>query len=163
MFLEHPRRWSFALIGVLSLCHSPARAASVGDTISTLDTLSIFAKLAEECGLMRTLDEDGPYTVFAPTDAAFRKLPPGTLDRLRQPANRAVLLKTLEYHVVPGELGFADLDEEAVAETALQGGNVIDEAFGGLLMKVNEVPVVRADIATNNGIVHLVDDVLLLK
>lgn len=163
MSLAKLGRWSLALIAVLLLSYAPSRAASIGSTVSSLDSLSIFARLAEESGLIKTLSRNGPYTVFAPTDAAFRKLPPGTLDRLRLPENRASLLATLEYHVVPGELGFSDFQDEAGEETTLQGGNLHVEVSRDLLIKVNEVSVVRADITTNNGVVHMVDDVLLLN
>ena len=121
-------RWSLALIAVLLLSYSPARAASVGNTVSSLDSLSIFAGLAEESGLISTLNQSGPYTVFAPTDAAFLKLPPGTLERLRRPENRAILLATLEYHVVPGKVGFSDMQDETSEETTLEGGNISVEA-----------------------------------
>ena len=141
----------------------PARAASVADTLSSLESVTIFTKLAEECGLLETLNEGGTYTVFAPTDAAFEKLPPGTLTTLRLPENRDRLRATLEYHVVPGKLGFADLQDEKVGETTLQGGVLYVEVSSNLLIRVNEVPVVQADIDSGNGLVHLVDEVLVLK
>lgn len=155
--------WSIALATLCLLSYSPVRAATVGDTLSSLDSVTIFTKLAEECGLLETLEAGGTYTIFAPTDAAFQKLAPGTLEELRRPENRARLLAMLEYHVVPGKLGFAELDDEQVGETTLQGGVIYLEVERDLLIKVNDVPVVQADIESRNGLVHVVDEVLLLK
>ena len=88
---------------------------------------------------------------------------PANLSSLRLPENRDRLRATLGYHVVPGKLGFADLQDEKIGETTLQGGTLYVEISSNLLIKVNEVPVVQADIDSSNGLVHLVDEVLVLK
>ena len=120
-------------------------------------------------GLVETLSGPGPFTVFAPTDAAFGKLPAGTVDTLVKPENKAQLTKILTYHVVPGRLTAADLQARlAAGDGALktvQGETLTVRAAGGGVEVVDakggSARVTTADVAQSNGVVHVVDAVLM--
>lgn len=109
--------------------------------------------------LVEVLKSDGPFTVFAPTDEAFAKLPEGTVESLLKPENRAQLVAVLKYHVVAGKVGLADALKAANAKT-VQGDSVAI-AFSGGQVRVNDSAILTADIAATNGIIHVVDAVLL--
>ena len=110
--------------------------------------------------LAGTLSGDGPFTVFAPTNAAFAALPDGTLESLLQPANRAQLQALLTYHVVPGRLAAADLTDGRVLET-VQGEQLVVGRAGGAVT-VNGVAVQTPDVAASNGLIHGVGGVLMM-
>lgn len=110
-------------------------------------------------GLVQTLEGDGPFTVFAPTDEAFRALPPGTVERLLRPENRAELVRVLSYHVVPGRIASTDLAGRQVRPVTVAGPGLDVDARQGV--SVNQARVVQADIAASNGVVHVIDRVLL--
>jgi uncharacterized surface protein with fasciclin (FAS1) repeats len=124
-------------------------------------------------GLVPTLESNGPFTVFAPTNEAFDKLPAGTVDMLLKPENKAKLTKILTYHVVPGKMGAAELMEaikkgrgKAMLKTAA-GENLAARVKGGKVM-VSDVTghtatVTIADVNQSNGVIHVVDAVLLPK
>lgn len=112
-------------------------------------------------GLVDTLKGEGPYTVFAPTDEAFKKLPEGTVEMLLKPENKDKLIAVLKYHVVPGKVTAADVVKLKEAKTA-QGGSVKIEVKGETVM-INGAKVVKADIMTSNGVIHVIDTVLLPK
>jgi uncharacterized surface protein with fasciclin (FAS1) repeats len=101
----------------------------------------------------------GPFTVFAPTDAAFAKLPPGTVDSLLKPENKAKLVAVLTYHVVPGEVTAADVVKLNEAKTV--SGKMIAVHTVGDTVMVNNARVVTADITASNGVIHVIDSVLL--
>lgn len=110
-------------------------------------------------GLVGTLQGAGPFTVFAPTNAAFAKLPAGTVENLLKPENKAQLTAILTYHVVPGKVLAADVVKLSSAKT-VQGGEVrISTAGGGV--KVNDATVTATDIAGSNGVIHVIDTVIL--
>ena len=110
-------------------------------------------------GLAALLTSDGPFTVFAPTDAAFANLPAGTVDSLLQKENREQLIDILKYHVVPGRVYAAEALSAQTAETA-QGSRVRFRLRGGNLM-VNDANILNADIEASNGIVHVIDRVII--
>ena len=110
-------------------------------------------------GLAETLQGPGPFTVFAPTDAAFAKLPPGTLDALL--ADKARLASILTYHVVSGKVMAADLVKGKGAKPATVNGQPLDIVVRGGKVYVNGVNVVTADVQASNGVVHIIDAVLL--
>ena len=110
-------------------------------------------------GLADTLKGPGPFTVFAPTDAAFAKLPAGTVDTLLMPANHDQLTAILTYHVVAGELKAADLSKVTSVKT-VEGQNLTVAITAGSA-KVNDANVTTADIACSNGVIHVIDSVLL--
>jgi uncharacterized surface protein with fasciclin (FAS1) repeats len=109
-------------------------------------------------GLVETLQGKGPFTVFAPTDDAFAKLPAGTVENLLKPENREQLIAVLTYHVVPGKVMAADVVSLSAAKT-LQGQNLGIEVKKGTVM-VDKAKVVKTDIVGSNGVIHVIDTVL---
>jgi uncharacterized surface protein with fasciclin (FAS1) repeats len=112
-------------------------------------------------GLVDTLKGDGPFTVFAPTDEAFAKLPEGTVEMLLMPENKDKLVAVLTYHVVSGKVMAADVVKIDSANT-LQGGMLAVSTSGDTVM-INDAKVVAADVKASNGVIHVVDTVLLPK
>lgn len=132
------------------------------DLISTAVDAGAFNTLAaalQAAGLVETLKGDGPFTVFAPTDEAFAALPRGTVENLLKPENRAALQAVLKYHVISGRIYADDAIGAGVAST-LQGGDVRITIKEGRLM-VNDATVVSSDIQTTNGVIHVIDRVIL--
>ncbi len=129
-----------------------ARAAANG-------SFKTFGKAVEQAGLSQTLNGSGPFTVFAPTDAAFDKLPAGKLDRLLKPENKAELASILNYHVVSGRNSAAEVGKWHTARTVngqaapikLQGGKVF----------IDGAEVSKADIGSSNGVIHGIDRVIM--
>ena len=103
----------------------------------------------------------GPFTVFAPTDAAFAKLPKGTVEDLLKPENKSKLVAILTYHVVPGKVMSTDIAGKKLSPKSVQGQTIAVDATKGV--KVNNAKVVTADIATSNGVIHVIDTVILPK
>ncbi len=113
-------------------------------------------------GLVATLKGPGPFTVFAPTDAAFAKLPAGTVETLLKPENKAKLVSILTYHVVAGKVMSASLAGKVTEAKTVEGMTVkIDATKGGV--SVNDAKVVAADIGATNGVIHVIDTVLIPK
>ena len=112
-------------------------------------------------GLVETLKGAGPFTVFAPTDEAFAKLPAGTLEDLLKPANKAKLQSVLTYHVVSGKVMAADVVKLHTAKT-VEGQNVTIKATGGKVT-VDAANVTKTDIVASNGVIHVIDAVILPK
>jgi uncharacterized surface protein with fasciclin (FAS1) repeats len=147
------------LAGIAALAMvSNASAADLVDTAvaGRFNTLVAAIKAA---GLVGALKGPGPFTVFAPTDAAFAKLPPGTLENLLKPENKEQLRKILTYHVVAGEVMAKDVVKLDSAKT-LEGANLTIHAGSGGVM-VNNAHVTKTDIAASNGVIHVIDTVLL--
>lgn len=112
----------------------------------------------EAAGLSETLSNGGPFTVFAPTDAAFAALPAGTVEALLKPENKAQLVKILQYHVVPAAAPSSSLQSGEVA--TVEGSPVEVTVMDGAVM-VNDAKVVQADVPASNGIIHVIDKVML--
>ncbi|MFA0085414.1 fasciclin domain-containing protein [Vibrio sp. E150_011] len=112
-------------------------------------------------GLVETLKGKGPFTVFAPTDAAFAKLPDGTIDMLLKPENKDKLVAILTYHVVPGKVMASDVVALTSADT-VQGEAVAISVVDGKVM-VNNAQVVATDVEASNGVIHVIDTVLMPK
>jgi uncharacterized surface protein with fasciclin (FAS1) repeats len=158
-----------ALVTRLSLgLATVALAATVGlnaqsrDIVTTAVDAGQFQTLAaalQAAGLVDTLKGPGPFTVFAPTDAAFAKLPAGTVEELLKPENRDKLTAILTYHVVPGKVMAADVVKLSSAKT-VQGGSLRVSTAGGTV-KVNDATVTATDIAASNGVIHVIDTVVL--
>jgi len=126
------------------------------DTAVSAGQFNTLAKALTEAGLVETLKGKGPFTVFAPTDEAFAKLPPGTLEALL--ADKAKLTAVLTYHVVAGKVMAADVVKLSEAKT-VQGQNVKIGTMGGVM--VNDAHVVKTDIMASNGVIHVIDKVIL--
>ena len=147
------------MAGTLAMA-SVASAADIVDTAVAGGFTTLVAAV-KAAGLVDTLKGAGPFTVFAPTDAAFAKLPAGTVESLLKPENKAKLQAILTYHVVSGKVMAKDVMKMESAKT-VEGENLsIKTANGGVM--VNDAHVTKADIATSNGVIHVIDTVLLPK
>jgi uncharacterized surface protein with fasciclin (FAS1) repeats len=139
---------------------SPALASSAWDIVDTASSDGRFTTLVaavQAAGLVDTLKSDGPFTVFAPTDEAFANLPPGTIDSLL--ANPDVLSQILLYHVVPGAVTASDVVQVTSAQTAQ--GQPVTVTVGSDGVMINESKVVITDVMASNGVIHVIDAVLL--
>jgi uncharacterized surface protein with fasciclin (FAS1) repeats len=121
-------------------------------------TFTTLVAAVEAAGLAETLTGEGPFTVFAPTDEAFAALPEGTVESLLLPENMDQLVSILTYHVVPGAVMSTDLTDGMTAAT-VQGSDITIDLTDGV--KVNEANVVTADIEASNGVIHVIDAVIL--
>jgi transforming growth factor-beta-induced protein len=128
------------------------------DTAVKAGSFKTLAAALKAAGLVDTLKGKGPFTVFAPTDEAFAKLPAGTVETLLKPENKDKLVAILTYHVVAGNVKAADVVKLKSAETVLGQTLAIDAKDG---VKINNAKVVKADIACGNGVIHVIDTVLL--
>ena len=131
------------------------------DTAAANGSFETLVTAVKAAGLVDTLKGDGPFTVFAPTDAAFAKLPAGTVESLLEPANRDQLVAILTYHVVPGRIMASDIaGKKAMVET-VQGQSISVNAMKGVM--VDNATVTTADIDTSNGVIHVIDTVIMPK
>ena len=152
---------SMALIGIMAVV-APVRAQKPKDIVDTAVAAGSFTTLAKAltaADLVATLKGPGPFTVFAPTDEAFAELPAGTVENLLKPASKAMLRRVLMYHVVPGKMMAADVVKISSAK-AVSGDMLSIKVNGGTVM-VDQARVVKTDIAASNGVIHVVDAVLL--
>jgi uncharacterized surface protein with fasciclin (FAS1) repeats len=134
------------------------RPMDIVDTAVKAGSFKTLAAALKAGGLVDTLKSKGPFTVFAPTDEAFAKLPPGTVETLLKPENKDKLVAILTYHVVAGKVKAADVLKLKSAETLLGQTVTIDAKDG---VKVNNAAVVKADVDCGNGVIHVIDTVLL--
>ena len=121
------------------------------------DSFQVLSAALEAADLSEVLSSEGPFTVFAPTDEAFADLPEGMVEQLLLPENKAVLIQILTYHVVPGAVLSTDLETGSVA--TVEGSDLAIEVAEKVT--VNNVEVVQADIAASNGIIHVIDHVIV--
>ncbi len=135
-----------------------AYAADIVDTAKSAGSFNTLLAAATAAGLVDTLKGDGPLTVFAPTDEAFAALPAGTVESLLKPENKDQLTAVLTYHVVAGKVMSTDLSEGMMAKT-VQGGEVKITLASGAM--INDAKVVGADVAADNGVIHVIDKVLI--
>jgi uncharacterized surface protein with fasciclin (FAS1) repeats len=129
------------------------------DTAAAAGSFKTLAKALEAADLVDTLKGKGPYTVFAPTDEAFAKLPAATLDDLLQPENKAKLRRILTYHVVPGRVSASEVIKLRSAKTV--SGDTIDITANGATVMVDSARVLKTDVGASNGIIHVIDAVIL--
>ena len=152
---------SLAMVACLAVA-SAARGQQTRDIVDTAVAAGSFKTLAKALAaadLVATLKGPGSFTVFAPTDEAFAKLPAGTLDNLLKPENKAMLVRVLTYHVVPGKVMAADAVKITSAK-AVSGDTLTVKATGDTLT-VDKARVVKSDVVASNGVIHVIDDVLL--
>jgi uncharacterized surface protein with fasciclin (FAS1) repeats len=141
-----------------------AASAFAKDIVETAVGAGSFTTLVaavQAAGLVDTLKGPGPFTVFAPTDDAFKKLPAGTVENLLKPENKAQLVKILTYHVLPGKVLSKDIAGKTLSVKTVEGSEVSIDAMSGV--KINGATVVKADIEASNGVIHVIDQVLLPK
>jgi uncharacterized surface protein with fasciclin (FAS1) repeats len=145
----------------LALASADSRAAQK-DIVQTAVDAGQFKTLAAALGaanLVDTLKGSGPFTVFAPTDEAFAKLPAGTVENLLKPENKDQLVAILTYHVVPGKVMAADVVKLKEAKTV--NGKMVDIKTKGDAVMVNDAKVTATDIGASNGVIHIIDTVIL--
>jgi uncharacterized surface protein with fasciclin (FAS1) repeats len=139
----------------------PAAKADIVDTAVAAGQFKTLAAALQAAGLVDTLKGKGPFTVFAPTDAAFAKLPAGTVENLLKPENKAQLAAILTYHVVPGSVKSKALAGKQLSPATVQGQTVAVDGRKGVT--VNGAKVISADVMASNGVIHVIDTVLLPK
>lgn len=156
------RRTFIALTAAASFLSVPAFAADkdIVDTAVGAGNFTTLVAAVTAAGLVETLKGPGPFTVFAPTDAAFSALPAGTVEDLLKPENKDKLVAVLTYHVVPGKVMSTDLSEGLKAKT-VNGQEVTITLEGGA--KVDGAVISTADIEATNGVIHVIDSVILPK
>ncbi|MBT5220657.1 MAG: fasciclin domain-containing protein [Woeseia sp.] len=132
---------------------------NIVDTAVAAGQFNTLAAALDAADLIPTLKGDGPFTVFAPTDEAFAKLPAGTVESLLKPENRDQLITILTYHVVSGKVMAKDVVNLSEAKT-LNGMDIAIKVIDGKV-RINDATVVAADVATSNGVIHIVDTVIL--
>ena len=138
-----------------------AQTKDIVDTAVAAGSFKTLAAALKAAGLIDTLKGPGPFTVFAPTDEAFAKLPAGTVEALLKPENKAKLTRILTSHVVAGKVMAADAAKLTSAK-AVSGDTLTIAAQGGSVM-IDKAKVVKADIAASNGVIHVIDTVILPK
>jgi uncharacterized surface protein with fasciclin (FAS1) repeats len=136
---------------------APAAAGTIVDVAAANPDFSTLVAAVKAAGLAETLSGTGPFTVFAPTNEAFAKLPAGLVDKLLLPANKDVLAKILTYHVVASKVMAADVKDGKVA--TVEGSEITLSTMNGVT--VNDAKVTAADVAASNGVIHVIDTVLV--
>ena len=132
----------------------------VENAVNNADFSTLVAAV-KAAGLVETLSGSGPFTVFAPTNEAFKKLPAGTVENLLKPENKDQLVKVLTYHVVPGKVMAKDVVKLTKAKTA--EGSEVTIAVSGGSVSVDNAKVIKTDIVSSNGVIHVIDAVILPK
>ena len=155
------KRLSFVALAMLLTVGGAASAKDLVETAKAAGQFSILLKAATAVGLDKTLAQPGPYAVFAPTDAAFNALPPGMLQMRMKPENKDLLMQVLGYHTLFGRLTTQYLKDDKSAAQATNGQAVILEKKKADGVTANEAKIVTPDIAADNGVIHVIDKVLL--
>ncbi len=158
------RRSFMAMVGAAMLATTgmaPAYAAGkdIVDTAVSAGSFNTLVAAVQAAGLVGTLKGKGPFTVFAPTDEAFAALPAGTVENLLKPENKDQLVAILTYHVVPAKVMSGDIAGKQAQVLTVEGERLKVNARNGV--KVNNAKVVSADIAASNGVIHVIDKVLI--
>jgi uncharacterized surface protein with fasciclin (FAS1) repeats len=151
-----------AVAACLVLSAGLARAADIVDTAVAAGNFTTLVVAVKAAGLVDTLKGPGPFTVFAPTDAAFADLPAGTVETLLKPENKVKLVSILTYHVLPGRVISEDIAGKRLDPKTLEGQTLAIDGSGSVV-KVNNATVTKADIVAENGVIHVIDKVLLPK
>ena len=138
-----------------------AYAADVVDPAIAAGNFKTLVAAVQAAGLVDTLKGKGPFTVFAPTDEAFAKLPAGTVEMLLKPENKDKLVAILTYHVVPGKVMAADVAGKELMVKSVEGAEIDVNGKDGVM--VDQAKVIKADIVTDNGVIHVIDAVIMPK
>jgi len=157
--------WVLAIVtslGIgLGLSYAASPAKDIVDTAVGAGSFNTLVAAVKTAGLVDTLKGKGPFTVFAPTDDAFKKLPPGTLDDLLKPENKEKLKGILTYHVVSGKVMAKDVTKIKSAKTV--NGQSLTITVKDKDVMVDNAKVIKTDIACSNGVIHVIDTVVLPK
>jgi uncharacterized surface protein with fasciclin (FAS1) repeats len=138
---------------------SVAQADDIVDTAIAAGSFETLVAAVEAAGLVETLRGEGPFTVFAPTDEAFAALPEGTVESLLEEENRDQLVSILTYHVIPGAVMSSDIAGQSLSVETVEGSELAIDATDGV--RVGEAMVVTADVEASNGVIHVIDTVLI--
>jgi uncharacterized surface protein with fasciclin (FAS1) repeats len=149
------------VVSATAFASSHKKTADIVDTAVSAGSFNTLVAAVKAADLVDTLKGEGPFTVFAPTDDAFAKLPAGTVDDLLKPENKEKLQAVLLYHVVPGKVMAADVVGMDSAKTAGGKSFTISQKDGGVF--VDNAKVIKTDIACSNGVIHVIDTVMLPK
>ena len=156
------RRTFIAAVAALSMATATLAGGHSKDIVDTAVGAGSFTTLVaavQAAGLVDVLKGDGPFTVFAPTDEAFEALPAGTVETLLKPENKEQLVKILTYHVLPGKVMSGDIAGKSLEVTMVNGVTAnINASYG---VKIAGANVVTADVEASNGVIHVIDAVLL--
>ena len=145
---------------ILAGSYIPAsQAADIVDTAVGAGSFETLVAAVQAAGLVETLQGDGPFTVFAPTDEAFAALPDGTLESLLKPENKDQLVAILTYHVVPGKIMSGDVSGKQLSVATAQGSDVYVNGMSGVT--VGGARVIQANVETDNGVIHVIDQVII--
>jgi uncharacterized surface protein with fasciclin (FAS1) repeats len=147
----------FVMTNAFAMHHESAKLDIV-ETAASNPAFSTLVAAVKAAGLVETLQGEGPFTVFAPTNAAFAKLPAGTVEDLLKPENKDKLVAILTYHVVAGNVMAADVVKLTKA-TTVQGSDIMIDTSDGV--KVNDATVTQTDLKTKNGVIHVIDTVII--
>ena len=151
---------AFALAGgSAAMADGHSGSADIVDTAVAAGSFNTLVAAVQAAGLVGTLKSDGPFTVFAPTDEAFAALPEGTVETLLLPENKDQLVAILTYHVVPAKVMAADIAGKRAKVLTVQGDRLSVNARNGV--KVDDAKVVTADVGASNGVIHVIDTVLI--
>jgi uncharacterized surface protein with fasciclin (FAS1) repeats len=153
--------FGIALITLMLSVATQARQDNkdIVETAVAAGSFTTLAKALKAADLVDTLKGQGPFTVFAPTDEAFAKLPAATLNDLLKPENKQKLRRILTYHVVPGRVSSADVVKLRTAKAV--SGDTIDIKADGGTVRIDNARVVKTDVAASNGIIHVIDTVII--
>jgi uncharacterized surface protein with fasciclin (FAS1) repeats len=146
-------------LGMASAAYADGHMKDIVDTAVEAGSFTTLVAAVQAAGLEDTLRGEGPFTVFAPTDEAFAALPEGTVENLLLPENQDTLQAVLTYHVLPGKVMSADIAGQELSVATVEGSEVMVNAMDGVM--VDSANVVTADIETTNGVIHVIDAVIL--
>lgn len=150
---------ALSIAALFAMTAVPASAANIVETAKGAGQFNTLLTAATAAGLVPVLSGKGPLTVFAPTDAAFAKLPKGTVESLLKPKNKHKLAALLKYHVVAGEIEARDIKPGRSHVRTVNGQSVTVRKHGGV--KVNGARVISADVKASNGVIHVINRVLM--
>lgn len=150
---------STAAAAALTLSAAAVQAKDIVDTAAGAGSFGTLVAAVKAAGLVDTLKGDGPFTVFAPTDEAFKALPAGTVEDLLKPENKDKLVKILTYHVIPGKVMAGDISGKTMSVKTVQGSEVKIDATSDVM--IDKAKVTQADITADNGVIHVIDKVIL--
>ena len=150
---------ALAVAGCDTMMTESSSGPDIVDVAQSAGTFNTLVAAVSAAGLVETLQSEGPFTVFAPTDDAFAALPAGTVETLLLPENKDQLVSILTYHVLPGKVMAADIAGQRLSPATVNGQPVHVDGRNGV--KVENATVIQADIPASNGVIHVIDQVLL--
>lgn len=143
----------------ISAATANGKRADIVQTAVDAGSFNTLVAAVKAADLVETLQGPGPFTVFAPTDEAFARLPAGTVENLLKPENKSKLVAILTYHVVPGKVMSKDIAGKKTMAKSVEGSEIDVDATSGV--KVDNAKVIKADIETSNGVIHVIDTVIM--